>query len=89
MSTAYPQKVSPEPFPEVDFGSRFPLLVSEKFPTPGAPRGFERGLYACSDLYCPGRGLSPNGDRCMHIGSLRGEWKDVYFTQSPLTTGAL
>ena len=44
----------------------------KSFPLRGAPRGFEESLYACSDLYCPGRGLSPNGDRYMHIGSLRG-----------------
>ncbi len=44
----------------------------KSFPLRGAPRGFEESLYACSDLYCPGRGLSPNGDRYIHIGSLRG-----------------
>ena len=55
--------------PQVDFGSRFPP-VSETFPTPGGPRGFEESLDVCSDLYYPGRGLSPNGDRYIHIGSL-------------------
>jgi hypothetical protein len=69
-----PQKVSSEqPFPGGGrfWQARFP--VSEKFPAPGgggAPRGFEGSLHACSDLYCPGRGLSPNGDRYIHIGSL-------------------
>ena len=44
----------------------------KSFPLRGAPRGFEESLHVCSDLYCPGRGLSPTGDRYIHEGSLRG-----------------
>ena len=47
--------------------------MSEKFPTPGGTAGgFEGGLY------CPARGLSPNGDRYIHVGSLRGRALGVW-----------
>jgi hypothetical protein len=86
MSIAYPQKVSSEqPFPVVE--QPFPVVgrflavdfrwCLKSFPLRGAPRGFEGSLYGCSDLYCPGRGLSPNGDRYIHIGSSQGAALDV------------
>ena len=75
MSIAYPQKVSSEqPFP---VAGRFWQSISlrwclKSFPLRGhcaVLRGAHMHVATC---IAPGKGLIPNGDRYMHIGSLSG-----------------
>jgi hypothetical protein len=57
-----------------------PSYLSPKCAAPvhSPTSSFEGSLYGCSGLYCSGRGMSPNGDRYINIGPLRGRNFFVY-----------